>query len=164
MNIPEAVVPLIRDWPLDWLILIFFAVALSLEGFRSGSTRASAIAAAFPLSFLVTQWLPNTFFIGTIVQQLTDPMAFAGVFAVVFIGMYILLNRILFSFASASGNVATAFICGFSATLIIVMIWIQAPGLRELWRFGPQVQLVFGEAYRAWWFILAYAAIAFARG
>ncbi len=155
---------LFLQWPIDWIILAVIAAILTLESFKSGSARTSALSMTLPISFLISQWLPNTFVVGTVVQQLTQPIMFAGVFIIVFIGIFFLLYRILFSYGSGGGGIMQALICGIATTIILVVFWIQTPGIREMWRFGPQVQFLFGQEFRAWWVTASFIALAFARG
>jgi hypothetical protein len=164
MDIPTSTVAMFLDWPMDWPILGLIAAILALESFASGSTRTSAISVAFPLAFLVVMWLPTTFLFNTIMPQLAQVEAQSAVFALVFIGMFLIVHRMIFSFGSGGGDVPQAIISGVATTVIIAVFWIQAPGLKELWQFGPQIQDIFGESLRAWWLAGAFAALAYTRG
>jgi len=164
MDIPTSTVALFSGWPVDWPILGLIAALLSLESFSSGSTRTSSISIAFPLTSIIFQWLPGTFLASAVMTQLTTPGAQSALFGLVFIGMYFVIHRMIFAFGSGSGDVPQSLISGIATTIIMVVFWIQTPGLKELWQLGPQVQLVFNESVRAWWLIGAFAALAYTRG
>ncbi len=152
------------NWPVDWPIIGLIAALLALEAFSSGSVRTSTISISFPLTFLIMQWLPNTFLFSSAMEQLTSKEAQSAVFGLIFIGMYFMIHRMIFSFGSAGGDVPEAVISGVATAIILVIIWIQTPGLKDLWQFHSQVQLVFNETVRVWWLIGAFAALAYTRG
>jgi hypothetical protein len=164
MDFPTSTVALFSGWPVEWPIFGLIAALLSLESFSSGSTRTSSISIAFPLTFIIFQWLPNTFLLSTIMLQLTTPAALSAVFGIIFIGMYFVIHRLLFAFGSGGGDVPQSLISGFATTVILIVFWIQTPGLKELWSFNSQVQLVFNESVRVWWLAGAFAALAYTRG
>jgi hypothetical protein len=164
MVIPTSTVALLSGWPIDWPILGLIAALLALECFSSGSTRTSTIALAFPLTSIIFAWLPNTFLINALMHQLTTPEALSAFFGLIFIGFYFLIHRMLFAFGSGGGDVPQALISGVATTAIVIVFWIQTPGLKDLWQLGPQVQLVFNEFVRAWWLLGAFAVLAYTRG
>lgn len=164
MDIPASTAALFGGWPIDWPILGLIAALLSLESFSSGSTRTSTISIAFPITFLIFQWLPNTFIANTVMNQLVTPAALSAVFGILFIALYFVIHRMLFSFGSSGGDVPQALISGVATTIILTVFWIQTPGLMNLWHLGPQVQLVFNETVRAWWLLGAFAVLAYTRG
>jgi len=155
---------LLSAWPVDWPILGLIAALLSLESFSSGSTRTSAISIAAPISWVVYQWLSSTFLFTAVMSQLTTVSAQSAVFGLIFIAMYFIVHRMIFSFGSGGGDVPQSLIAGFATTIILLIFWLQTPPLLELWKFGPQVQLIFNESVRAWWLAGAFAALAYTRG
>jgi len=62
-----------------------------------------------------------------------------------------------------TGSFITSALGAIAATIAIVFVWVQIPGLLALWHFGSGIQTAFGVAYRFWWLIVAYIALAFAR-
>ena len=163
MDIASSTLALFAAWPADWVILSGIAALFALECFKYGSNRTSAIAIAMPVCFLIAQWLPTTFITDTVARELVQPIYLASMFAVVFVGVYLLAYRMVFSFNS-TGSVLQALLCGGAAAVIIVVVWIQTPGLKDLWQFSPQITYLFVESYRAWWLVGGYVALAFALG
>ena len=80
--------------------------------------------------------------------------------AVVFVCMY----RITDTYGADSSHPIQALLAGLAVAVVAVVIWLQIPSLDSVWHFGPQVQALFGAAYRFWWLLIAYIALAFARG
>jgi hypothetical protein len=164
MDIPTSTVALLSGWSVDWPILGLIAALFALESFSSGSTRTSSISIAFPITFIIYQWLPNTFLLATVFEQLTTPAAKGALFGLLFIAIYFVVHRMLFSFGSSGGDVPQALISGIATTVIVLVFWIQTPGLMDLWHFGSQVQLVFNESVRTWWLLACFATLAYTRG
>jgi hypothetical protein len=164
MDLGTSSAALFGGLPADWPILILVAAILSLESFSSGSTRTNAISIAFPITSTLFWWLPSTFLAAAVMSQLTTTPALSAIFGLLFIGIYFVIHRMIFSFGSSGGDVPQAMISGIATTIIIVVFWLQTPGLSDLWRFGDQVQLVFNESVRAWWLIGALATLAYTRG
>ena len=154
---------ILANLPTDWILLGVLAVITALDVLRSGSTRAATVAIVAPLTLLVTATLPGAVIAGPVSQQFTQPAAEALLFGVIFIILFLFVYRILNTF-SENGGVVQASITGVAAVAVLVVVWLQVPALQSLWQFGPQVQMVFGESYRFWWLVAAYAGLAFVRG
>ena len=164
MDLATSTLTQFSQWPMDWALLGIFAALLALESFSSGSTRTSAISLAFPIAFVITGWLPATFGTNVLAEHISTPYLQASLFTIVLIGIYVVIHRMIYSFGSAGGSVVNSILHGLSTALIIMVFWIQTPGLKDLWVFSPQIQLIFGEAYRAWWLAGSFAALAYTRG
>ncbi|MBI5470004.1 hypothetical protein HY968_01620 [Candidatus Kaiserbacteria bacterium] len=149
---------------LDWIIIAVVAVLISLECFRAGPARAISIALSFPLALLLRDSLSNAAYAGPLAASLTTPVLQAALFGILFGGSFFLVYRMTYSFDVGSPGLAQAILCGAAATAVIVAVWIMTPVLQDIWHFGPNVQSVFGAAYRLWWLLAAYFALAFARG
>jgi hypothetical protein len=162
MNL-SSVSSLAAHWPTDWIIVSALVILIAFDAYRSGSGRATALALALPLTLVLTNTLPAAFLLGSVTEQFSAPSAQAVIFGVVFIALFLMLYRIVYSF-SGGGEIGPAFLCGMSATAVVMAVWLQVPGLQSLYHFGPQVESIFGELYRFWWFVAAYFMLAMARG
>jgi len=157
-----SVSSLTANWPTDWIIVGALVVFIAFDAYRSGSGRATALALALPLTLVLTSALSTAFFLGPVASQFSTTTAQAAVFGVVFVALFLMLYRVLYSF-SGGGEIGPAFLCGMSAAAVLIVVWLQVPGLVSLYSFGPQVQSIFGEMYRFWWFAAAYFMLAMAR-
>ena len=153
---------LMAQWPTDWILIGAFAVFVALDALRSGSARAASLALSLPATLLIVNTIPQSFFLGPLTAQFTAPVIHIGIFAAVFVVLYIATHRSIFSF-SEGGGVVQSLIAGVVAVVVLVVIWLQVPALQSVWQFGPQVQMVFGPAYRFWWLMASFIGLAFAR-
>jgi hypothetical protein len=145
----------------DWLLIGAVALAMVLYSLWRSSTPAVTIALCAPLTLILSEALPHAQILGPVSQQFGTNSAI--LFLAVFVVLFLLVYRITASF-SEGGGVLEALLAGLSSTAILALVWIQVPALQSLWHFGPQIQNIFGETYRFWWLLVAYAALAFARG
>lgn len=159
----DALSSVLTNWPIDWVIVGAFAVLVALDTMRSGSARAASLSIAAPLTLLLVAALPGAFLAGQAVQQLTAPAAQVLLFAVIFGVLFLVIHRIIYSYSEVGGPLQ-AVIAGAAAAAVFATVWIQIPALQSVWHFGPQVQAVFGEAYRLWWLLAGYLAFAVIRG
>ena len=149
--------------PTDWIIIGAFAIIVALDTIRSGSNRAVSLTLALPVALFVQESLSHAVLLGAALQQLTVAHADAIVFAVILVAVYLLTHRIIGFYSDSSGAPLSAVIVGVACAIIATLVWLQTPALFSLWNFGPNVQTIFGEAYRFWWLAGAYLALAFAR-
>ena len=159
----DTVISFFTQLPADWIVLGAFVIIAALDVMRSGAKRVCTLALALPAAALVFSVLQNAAIIGDISRQFSSPVLQGVLFAIVFVVMYILVGSIGISYGSESGRPLQAALGGIAAAAIIIVIWMGTPVLNDLWNFGTQVQLIFGEAYRFWWLIGSYAALAFIR-
>ena len=153
---------ILAQWPIDWILIGAFAAFAALDGIRSGPTRAAALMLSLPAALLLVANLPDAIFLGPVAAQLTTPLAQAGLFAIVTAVLFFVIHRVIFTFSNGLPPLQ-ALIAGFAAVIVLVVIWLQVPGLEVVWNFGDQVQAVFGEAYRFWWLAASYIALAAVR-
>lgn len=158
----NAIIATMLHLPLDWVILGVVAILLAFETYRSGSSHASALAVSFPIAYVLLQWVPTTLPLSSI-PLMSDPRVLAGIFSAVVIFLVMLVGRIFFTFSTGSGGILQAALCGIGTSVIVVVFWVASPTLSAVYVFGPQIQAVFGEAFRAWWILAAFFALAFAR-
>ncbi len=149
--------------PLDWVIIGGFALLAALDCVRSGVRRVSQVALAFPLAALLMQSLPQAFILGEAAAQFTTPLMQALLLGFVFAVLYVLIGRVGISWGSEAGQTIQAALAGVAAAGVVATMWVATPALDSLWHFGPQVQEIFGEAYRFWWLLGAYGALAYIR-
>lgn len=153
----------LTHWPTYWIIIGAIAVFIAFDTLRNGGTRATTLALALPAALFVLEALPKALFIGGVANQFSTPVMQAVLFGIVFIALYLLVYRIVGLYSTSSGAPIEALMTGLAVSVILLVVWLQVPGLDSLWHFGSQVQAVFGEAYRFWWLAASYLALAFAR-
>lgn len=150
------------QWPIDWILIGAFAAFAALDGIRKGPARATALMLSLPAALLLVAKLPAAVFLGPVATQLTTPLAQAGLFAIVTVVLFFVIHRVIFTFSNGLAPLQ-ALIAGLAAAIVLVVIWLQVPGLEAVWNFGDQVRAVFGEAYRFWWLAASYIALAAVR-
>jgi|SRR3989344_358044 len=149
---------------LDWVILVAFALVIAIDGFRNGLSRASALALALPLTLLLARSMPEARFMGGIADQLNSPLLNTVFVLILLAVVFVCMYRITDTYGADSSHPIQALLAGLAVAVVAVVIWLQIPSLDSVWHFGPQVQALFGAAYRFWWLLIAYIALAFARG
>lgn len=159
----DSITNLFAAVPTDWIIIGAFAIFAAFDALRSGARRICTLALALPPSALLFVVLPNTVVLGSVAAQFSTPLLEAVLFLIIFAIVYILIGRIGLSWGGEAGQTIQAALAGVAAATIVAVFWLQVPALDTLWHFGPQVQLIFGEAYRFWWLMASYAALAFVR-
>jgi hypothetical protein len=107
--------------------------------------------------------LPHTFFIGPLVEKLSTPYIQASIFGIVFVALFILVYRMMCGTGSGNISLVFALITSLATVSAVLTIWLQVPVLQAIWNFGPQIHLIFGQAYSLYWLILAYVLLAFVR-
>lgn len=160
----HALVSVFSNVPLDWVIIAVFAIIMTADALRGGPSRATALALALPLTLLVANSLPDARLMGGVAAQLTSPVIGAVFDGILLVVLFICMYRITDTFGVDSAHPVQALFSGLAVAAIAVVIWLQIPALDGVWHFGPQIQAIFGEVYRFWWLLIAYIAIAFARG
>ena len=150
--------------PLDWVVIIVFALIMSADALRGGPSRATALALALPLTLLVASALPDARLMGSIASQLNTPLIAALLHGILLVIVFICMYRITDTYGADSSHPVQAVFSGVAVAAIAVVIWLQIPALDSVWHFGPQIQAIFGEAYRFWWLLVSFVALAFARG
>ena len=153
---------LFTHWPTDWILIGAFAVFAALDAMRTGPARATALVLSLPASLLVMGQFPEAFLLGPVFAQFTAPVAQAAIFGAISVFLYIATYRLIFTFSNGTGPIQSL-IVGLAAAAVLLIVWLQVPGLDALWHFGSQVQTVFGEAYRFWWLVGSYVVLAAVR-
>lgn len=157
-----SVSSIFTHWPTDWILIGAFTAFAALDAMRTGPARAAALVLSLPASLLLVEELPEAFLAGSLSAQLASPLAQAGIFAAVAVVLYFAIHRLIFTFSNGLGPIQ-ALLTGLAATIVLVVVWLQVPGFDAIWHFGDQVQAVFGEAYRFWWLLGSFIALAAVR-
>ncbi|MDP2648684.1 MAG: hypothetical protein Q8P19_02180, partial [bacterium] len=87
----------------------------------------------------------------------------AVLFFVMLVALFFFSRRIIGFWSDSRECVVQALMAGLATTIIALVVWLQIPSLDAVWHFGPQIQNVFSEAYRFWWLLISFAALAFVR-
>ena len=163
MNL-SAVSSVFSHVPIDWILIVVFVVLIALDAMRGGLSRATALAIALPVTLLLLEFVQDTALLGNLSTILSSPVLELLFDAAALIVIFVLMYRLTDTFGSSSSSAVQSLLAAIGTVAIIVTIWIQLPILETVWHFGPQVQYVFGTAYRFWWMIASYIVIAAARG
>lgn len=148
--------------PMDWIAIGGFIATVAFDTFRAGAGRAIALSLAFPLAYLLFDMLPDTFFVGQMLTQLS-PMMQGGVFILLVLVFAALINWMTESFDSSSVRMLPALLTGIATCVVVLVVWNHADALKTLWQFDPLIGMVFGEAYRVALLAGAFVALAIAR-
>ena len=154
---------LVTVWQTDWIIIGAFAALVALDALRAGSSRAAALSLAMPLSVFAFSELSQTIPIAPFLTQFSAPIAQAVLFGIIVAVLFLFIKRILGMWGDNSEGPLQALLAGIACAGVAATVWLQIPALDSLWHFGPQVQLIFGEAYRLWWLVGAAAILAYVR-
>lgn len=150
--------------PTDIIILGALAILIALDSISSGARRISTLALALPPAALLLGFFGEAAFLEGVARQISSPLFSALLFLLLTALFYALIGRIGLSWDAGSGGPALGAIAGVAGTAIIVVFWLETPGLESLWSFSKQISAVFAHEYRFWWLAGSYAALAFVRG
>jgi len=151
------------QFPIDLVVLVIFAVVVTVDALRNGTRRAAVFSLAAPLAFLIFAAVPNAAFLGSALAQLTTMGMKAALFGMIFICTFILVYRIVPASFGSGTFPLQGLVGGLAAAAILAVVWLQIPALVSLWTPSPMIQTIFGPAYRVFWLLGAYVALAFVR-
>jgi len=157
---PSAV---LAHWPLQWIVLVAILALVSLDAFRAGPSRPIAAAIALPLASTFYSLFPQTMLLGQFSGAIQASWMHVAIFAVFFVALYIVINKMTDSFGSGAGGVLSALFAAAGVTMILLVVWTETPALVSLWQLSP-MPAFFTESYRLWWLAAGYVLLAFARG
>jgi hypothetical protein len=163
MNLSALFPPWLAHIPIDWIAILIFTLLLTFDAMRSGSGRASVLAVTFPVAAFLSNLLPHTFVIGAFATSLSSSIVQAAIFLLVFVAVFIFMYRIIINLAAISRGLFFSFLAAISATIVIIVMWLQVPALVALWHFSGPVQSIFGASYAFFWLLGAYLILAFVR-
>lgn len=162
MHIPASF-DILTHWPLDWTILGIFILLVFAENMRAGTNKATSLALALPVAYLLFQLIQNAALVSGVVGQFKEPIAQAALFGALTVLAFIFVHRTIGFFGGSYAGFLNAGIGAAALAIAVIVFWMFIPALDTLWHFGPQLQAVFGAAYRFWWLLAAYFALALVR-
>ena len=149
--------------PLDWIIIFAVAILLTIDSIRTGSARGVALALALPPALLINSFFYSAKFLSPLSSAISAELSQAIVFIAVMVAAYFLVRRMMSEYGHRGNSLMQAIICGVATTSLLVVIWLEVPALQSIWNFGTQTNVIFGDAYKFWWFIVSLFALAYAR-
>ena len=158
-----SVTSVLSSVPADWIILGVVVLLFTVDAIRVGVGRISSLGIGMLLALLASAALTNAAFLGSISRTFSTPVLQALLFGLILVLMFLFVRRVTIDYSEMGGQPIQAIFAGIAVTILIVVAWLQIPALSSVWNFDQQVQTVFGEAYRFWWLIGSFAALAFAR-
>jgi len=160
---PSGYTSALSHLPTDWIIIGAFVVLVMILSLRMGTQVAASLAFAAPVAFYVFNAASGAAFLSGLVGTFSGGTGSAALFGVVFAVFFIMTYRIIGSYGMTGAYPIQAVAGAFSATIILLVFYLQIPALSALWHFGPQVQAIFSEKFRLFWLLGSYAALAFIR-
>jgi len=148
---------------IDLIIIAICVVLFTVDALRSGAAHATVLAVAFPVAMLFSNLLPHTYIVGGMLSKLSIAILPTIIAVAALVIAFILINRMMSMFGSYSAGLFYSFLTGISATIVVIVMWLQTPALHTLWSFGPQIQTTFGSAFALAWLIVAFLILAFVR-
>jgi hypothetical protein len=153
---------LVHFLSIDIIIFFILFLVVAIDTWRSGSSRLVGLAFALPLSLLLFSTLSSAFFIGTIAGHASGVLG-ACIFGLIFLITYAASYHIIGSFSSDDGSLPKAFLTGIIGAVLVTVFWQYVPELHALWQGSGVFASVFGEHFRWWWIVGAYAALVYVR-
>ncbi|TSC85927.1 MAG: hypothetical protein G01um10148_835 [Parcubacteria group bacterium Gr01-1014_8] len=149
--------------PADWIILGAVALLLTIDAIRVGVGRISSLGIGMLLALLASTSLTNAAFLGSLSRTFSTPVLQALQFGLILVLMFIFVRRLTIDYSEMGGQPIQAIFAGVAVAILLIVTWLQVPALSSVWNFNGQIQTIFGEAYRFWWIIGSFAALAFER-
>ena len=162
MNLTALFPTWLSSIPLGWIVIAVVFFLLTFDAMRSGPGRAAVIAMASSISMFLYNLLPHTMLLGAFIAS-SNRTILAALFGLLFVASFVLVYRMSSIFGGSSGGFLFSFIAGISATIALIVTWVQIQPLESLWNLGSQIQAVFGTSFAAFWLIGIYLALAFIR-
>lgn len=147
---------------LDWLLLGGVVLFFAFDALRAGPARVTALSIALPIALLLSESVRDAAYLGNFVGN-SSPAIQTGVFIALTVGLFVALYRIV-DFGADSMHPVQAMLAGAACAIVLTVILLQLPDTTMPWTFGDAFRAVFGEAYRLYWLVGAYFALAVSRG
>ena len=149
--------------PLDLVIVLVLFIIGAVDGYLSGGARVSAAALALPLAILAAGMAQSAFALGATLHTIHADAYPAATIGVLFVALFFIIGRMVEQGFGAGGPIS-ALLAGLGAVAVILALWMATPALAALVPLGYVVPFFFGEAYRLYWLVGGYVALALARG
>lgn len=149
--------------PVDWIIIAGIVAIGALDSLRSGTRRATAAALSAPLTLFVWTALSDARFVSDITAQFESPGMEAILVGAIFVGLSILVYRMLDNARMTGSFPLPAILSGLAAAILVVIVWLHIPPLQAVWSIDNRVESLFADAYVFWWAIGSLCALAYAR-
>ena len=162
MNV-EAATQALSSVPIDWIVIGAIALVGALASLRGGARHVSILALALPIALLLFSALQQAYVLAPILLRSSTPVVQAVALVLLSAAMYWAVSKIGVDYAGESGKPLKAALAGVALAIIVIVLWIATPALSGLWHFSSQTSQLFGDSYRFWWLIAAYATLAYIR-
>lgn len=159
----DSVTTAFTSLPIDGIAILVFGTIVLVDTLRSGASRAVALALGFTIATVLNPLIAAAFAIGPALAGFSQPRAQGIVFLVLAAVSTIIAYRISSKFSDDSGQPMLAIAAALATTAIILALWHMSPQLQGIWTFSAGIQAAFDPAYRFYWLILGYIALAFVR-
>lgn len=146
----------------DWIVFCLIIVVAAVDTWRSGSSRAAAIAVALPLASVLFTLIPQAFILGGIIEKASS-LTNAVIFTILCVVSFFVCYRVVGPFSADEGSVPRAVLTGAAMTIIIVVFALQIPELHTAWHLSTSFASVFGTSFRWWWVMGCFAVLAYVR-
>lgn len=146
--------------PADWIVFGCLIVFFTFDALRAGPSRAMALAIALPLALFIADGVKEATFIGSLSD--TSTAVVGGTFAVITVALSLAMYRIVDTYSESAGPVRSP-LAAIGAAVICAVVFTQLPADFLPWEPSSSFALVFGEAYRLYWFVGSYFLLAASR-
>lgn len=160
-SVTQLITSVYESISVDWIIFGGVALFLSFDALRAGPSRITALALALPIALLLSESIRSAAYIGAYVDSSSAGIQ-TGVFIALTAGLFIALYRIV-DYGADSMRPIQAVIAGLASAVVVIIVFLQLPDSTVPWSFGEAFLAVFGDAYRLYWLLGAYFALATAR-
>ena len=149
--------------PIDLVAIGILFIVGAVDGYLSGGARVSAAAIALPLAILAAGMAQSAFALGATLHTVGADAYPAALIGVLLVALFFIIGRMVEPGFGAGGPVS-AILAGLGAVAVILALWMATPALSALVPLGYAVPFFFSEAYRLYWLVGGYVALALARG
>lgn len=150
------------SFSIDLIVLLIAGVAILIDAVRSGPRRGIVFVLTSQIAFSIWSYLATAAFIGKASVSLSSMLLKGGMFIIIFGLVFFLLYRIIPAGIGGTSPLS-ALVVGICSVIMLAILWLQVYPLVAILPPSHIVQVIFAPAYRFFWFVGVYAALAFAR-